>query len=63
MENLNAIDLAKEGAAELSDEVFELTSNYDIIGTTLEISPAYITGPSSYPVLFGPNVVCFPSGP
>lgn len=63
MENLNAIDLAKEGAAELSNEMFELTSKYDIIGTTLEISPVYITGPSSYPALFGPNVVRFPSGP
>ena len=62
MEKLNAIDLVNEGAAELFDEISEQTSKDDmIIDTTLEISPVHITKPSSYPALFGPNAVRFPS--
>ena len=62
MEKLNAIDLVNKGTAELFNVISEQTSNDDmIIDTTLEISPVCITIPSSYPALFGPNAVLFPS--
>ena len=62
MEKLNSLDLVNEGVAELFDEISEQTSNDDMnIDTTLEISPVCITRPSSYPALFSPNAVCFPS--